>query len=69
MLLILKHHQADAGQAVSGASDVAPGLAQPGPAVVQLARTLEEMVRGLHAAGHSRRSIARDLNLGRRKVK
>jgi hypothetical protein len=37
--------------------------------VVQLAPTLEEAVRDLHAAGRSQRSIARDLNLGRRKVK
>jgi hypothetical protein len=37
--------------------------------VVQLAPTLEQVVRGLHAAGHSQRSIARDLHLGRRKVK
>jgi len=37
--------------------------------VVQLAPTLEETVQDLHAAGHSQRSIARDLNIGRRTVK
>jgi DNA-binding transcriptional regulator LsrR (DeoR family) len=37
--------------------------------VVQLVPTMEETVRDLHAAGHRQRSIARDLNLGRRKVK
>ena len=69
MLLIRKHHQAGAGQAPGVASEVAPGLAQPAPPVVQLAPTLDQAVRDLHAAGHSQRSIARDFNLGRRKVK
>ena len=69
MLLIRKHHQADAGQAADAASHVALGLAQSAPPVVQLAPTLDQAVRDLHAAGHSQRSIARDLNLGRRKVK
>jgi uncharacterized protein DUF2637 len=69
MLLIRKHHQADAAQAISATGDVAPGMAQPGPPVVQLAPTLDQAVRDLHAAGHSQRSIARDLNLGRRRVK
>ena len=58
-----------AGQAADAANDVAPCLAQPAPPVVQLAPTLDQAVRDLHAAGHSQRSIARDLNLGRRKVK
>jgi hypothetical protein len=66
MVLIRKHHQVGA---TGTASDVAPGLARPGPPVVQLAPTLEQMVRDLHAAGHSQRPIARDLSLGRRKVK
>jgi hypothetical protein len=69
MALIRKHHQAGAGQATGTANDVTPGLARPGPPVAQLAPTLEQAVRDLHAAGHSQRSIARDLNLGRRKVK
>jgi GTP cyclohydrolase FolE2 len=69
MLLICKHHQAGAGQAAATACDVALGLAQTEPSVVQLAPTLEQVVRDLHAAGHSQRSIARDLSLGRRKVK
>lgn len=69
MLLIRKHHQADAGQGPGAASDVAPVPDQPAPPVVQLAPTLDQAVRDLHAAGNSQRSIARDLNLGRRKVK
>jgi hypothetical protein len=69
MLLIRKHHQAGAGQGAGVASDVAPGAAEPVPPVVQLAPTLDQAVRDLHAAGHSQRSIARDLNLGRREVK
>jgi hypothetical protein len=69
MLLIRKHHQTDAEQATGAASDVAPGLAPPAPPVVQLVPTLNQMVRDLHAAGHSQRSIARDLSINRRKVK
>src|SRR4051794_3923934 len=69
MLLIRKHHQADAAQVSGAASDVAPSLAQPGPPVVRLAPTLAQTVRDLHAAGHSQRSIARDLGVNRRKVK
>jgi len=37
--------------------------------VVQLAPTLDQTMCDLHAAGHSQRSIARDLSLGRRMVK
>jgi hypothetical protein len=66
MLLIRKHRQATAGDTMS---HIAPSLAHPAPPVVQPAPTLEETVRGLHASGHSQRSIARDLSLGRRKVK
>jgi hypothetical protein len=69
MLLIRKHHQAEAGLVTGVAGDVAPGLAQPGPPVAQVVPTVEEVVRALHQAGHSQRSIARDLSLGRRKVK
>jgi hypothetical protein len=69
MLLIRKHHQADAGQATDAMSQATPGPAQPGPPVVQPVPTLNQAVRDLHAAGRSQRSIARDLNLGRRKVK
>jgi hypothetical protein len=69
MLLIRKHHHGDAGQATATAGDIAPGLAHPGPPVVQPAPTLEETVQGLHVAGHSQRSIARDLSIGRRKVR
>jgi len=66
MVLIRRHRQADAGDAMSHA---APGPAQPEPPVVQLAPTLEQTVRDLHVAGHSQRSIARDLSINRRKVK
>jgi hypothetical protein len=69
MLLIRKNYQASAGQPAGAASGAEPGLAQPAPPVVHLAPTLDQAVRDLHAAGHSQRSIARDLNLGRRKVK
>jgi hypothetical protein len=70
MLLIRRHHQADAeSEADEAPSGVVPELAQAEPSVVQETPTLELSVRDLHAAGHSQRSIARDLNLDRRKVK
>ena len=69
MLLIRKHRQAVDREVTAGTCNVSLGLAQPEPSVVQLAPTLEQTVRDLHAAGHSQRSIARDLSLGRRKVK
>jgi hypothetical protein len=70
MLLIRKHHQADTeSEADDVPSDAAPDLAQAGPPVVQPTPTLDETVRDLHTAGRSQRSIARDLNIDRRKVK
>jgi hypothetical protein len=70
MLLIRKHHQADADpEADDAPSGVAPDLAQPEPPVAQPTPTLGETVRDLHTAGHSQRSVARDFNLTRRKVK
>jgi hypothetical protein len=70
MLLIRKHHQADAeSEADDAPRDVAPDLAQPEALVVQPTPTLDETVRDLHAAGHSQRAISRDLNIDRRKVK
>jgi hypothetical protein len=69
MLLIRQHHQAGAGQATGAVSHIAPSLAEPGPPVARPAPTLEQTVRGLHASGHSQRSIARDLSIGRRKVR
>jgi hypothetical protein len=69
MLLIRKHHQNDAeSEADAETYDVSDG-AQTEPLVVQSTPTLEETVRHLHTAGHSQRSISRDLNVDRRKVK
>jgi DNA-binding NarL/FixJ family response regulator len=65
MLLIRKHHQADIGPE----ADDAPDLAQVEPTVAQETPTLEQLVRDLLTTGHSQRSIARDLNIDRRKVK
>jgi hypothetical protein len=70
MLLIRKHHQANVESgADDAASEVAPELAQPEPPMAHPMPTLEEAVRDLHIAGHSQRSISRDLNITRRKVK
>jgi hypothetical protein len=69
MLLIRKHHQADTESEADVPSDVSPDLAQTEPPVVQETPTLEQSVRDLHPTGHSQRSIARNLNVDRRKVK
>lgn len=70
MLLIRNQHQdgvdryADAIQ-----HHRAPALVHDEPRVVQPALSLEQAVRARHSAGHSQRAIARELSIGRRKVK
>jgi hypothetical protein len=69
MLLIRRHHQADTdAEADDAPSVVGPDLAQNDPPMVQETPTLEQSVRTLHTAGHSQRSIARDLNVDRRNL-
>jgi Protein of unknown function (DUF2637) len=67
MLLIRTHQRASS----TGSDDAMPNHSVPladnvEPSVVP---TLEQTVRSRHAEGHSQRSIARDLNIHRRKVK
>jgi hypothetical protein len=71
MLLIRKHHRADADQEANDATidTAAPELVQVEPPLAQPTPTLEEKVRDLHTTGRSQRSIARDLNIDRRKIK
>jgi hypothetical protein len=72
MLLIRKQHQADPdaeSEPYDAPNDVAADLAQVEPRVAQPTPTLEATVRDLYTTGHSQRSIARDLNITRRKVK
>jgi hypothetical protein len=70
MLLIRKHHNADAAPRANDAPcDVVPALTYPGPPAEQATPTPEEAAWDLYSAGHSQRSIARDLNIDRRKVK
>jgi hypothetical protein len=70
MMLVRKHHQADADpEADDTSTDVSQDAVQNEPPVVQSVPTLDETVRDLHTGGHSQRSIARDLNITRRKVK
>jgi hypothetical protein len=70
MLLIRKHHQVHSNQVGAMVlAKEASGHAQPEPGVAQAAPLWDRVVRDLHQAGHSQRSIARDLNLDRRKVK
>jgi DNA-binding NarL/FixJ family response regulator len=71
MLLIRKHHRANAeyvGDVV--ATGMASELVQSAPdPAKKTTPSLEQVVRGLHQAGRSQRSIAKDLKLDRRKVK
>jgi hypothetical protein len=70
MMLIREHHKADSEyEADEVTSDTAPGLAQSKTPVALPAPTLEQTIRDLHQSGRSQRSIARDLNINRRKVK
>jgi hypothetical protein len=77
MLLIRKHHQAGAddklgsGYMADGsiASHAGPALARVESTLAGPAPALEQQVRDLHQSGHSQRSIARHLSIGRRKVK
>jgi len=48
---------------------VVPPLVQDAPPELTAAPTLEQTVRARHGSGHSRRAIARELNIDRRKVK
>jgi hypothetical protein len=75
MLLIRKHHRATDSAGVDQRPEDAissrqePGMEHGEPEAVQPPATLDQAVRDLHNAGHSQRSIALDLNIGRRKVK
>ncbi len=46
----------------------APPLAQDVPLELPVAPALEQTIRARHEAGHSQRTIARELNIDRRKV-
>jgi hypothetical protein len=70
MLLIRTHQRAS----FSSADDATPNhsgppTSQAEPPVVPTISTLEHTVRTWHNEGRSQRSIARDLNIDRRKVK
>lgn len=67
MLLIRSGHQDSAGRS----PDATPGLPEPTARedAPPLAASVEQTVRAWHAAGHSQRAIARELNIDRRKVK
>jgi hypothetical protein len=70
MMLVRMHHQVGAVHSPDEATIAdEPELEQAEPCVEQPTATLEQTVRKLHAVGHSQRSIARDLNIDRRKVK
>jgi hypothetical protein len=69
MLLIRQAHDASAEDPMAtNVSDDAPSLT-PLHQPMEQAPTVEQVVRDLHATGRSQRSIAKDLNIDRRKVK
>jgi hypothetical protein len=68
MLLVRSHHT----NSVTDSDCSAPSRPVPAPAhseAISPGLTVEQTVRTWHEAGHSQRAIARDLNIGRRKVK
>jgi hypothetical protein len=70
MMLIRARRGMWAGHAETGPQyQPAAPLAQDAPLELPVGPTLEQTVRAQHAAGLSQRSIARELNLDRRKVK
>jgi hypothetical protein len=68
MLLVRRQHETEA-DSDNATRDAVPDLTQVEPSVVQGTPTLEQSVRDLHTAGRSQRSISRDLNIDRRKVR
>ena len=56
-------------QADNTVSQGVPPLKQDAPPALTAAPTLEQTVRAWHQTGHSQRTIARELNIDRRKVK
>jgi hypothetical protein len=67
MLLIRSGHRASAAPP-AGAAPVLP-VPTEGQDVPPLAAFLEQAVRARHSAGRGQRAIARELGIGRRKVK
>jgi hypothetical protein len=70
MLLIRTHHRPNTDVSVDAAPDRSvPPTDYAEPPVAQPVSSVEQMVRSWHAEGRSQRAIARELNMGRRKVK
>lgn len=69
MLLIRSHHRIVAGDSAEEPNRLEPKVEQVELPEAPARPTLEQTVRALHGAGHSQRSIARQLSIDRRKVK
>jgi hypothetical protein len=70
MLLIRSHHESSSGEVTNGTSDhEVPTVEQDERIALPPMPTLEQTVRAWHGVGRSQRSIARELNIDRRKVK
>lgn len=70
MNLIRTGHRGGGPYVSSGRAGTSPSLAAPdAPPAASGVPALEQLVPAWHQAGHSQRAIARELNIGRRKVK
>jgi hypothetical protein len=66
LMLLIKPHQRTSEDS---SNQFVPPMGYTEPSVAPTVPTLEQTVRGWHAEGRSQRSIARDLDIDRRKVK
>jgi hypothetical protein len=69
MVLIRTPRRASFNSSDSAPDGVVPLIDNVVPALVPTVATLEQVVRSWYAEGRSQRSIGRDLNINRRKVK
>lgn len=71
LMLLIRNQQQDSTcpSADATLNRCAPALEQQEPSVAHPAVSLEQTVRARHGAGHSQRTIARELSIDRRKVK
>jgi hypothetical protein len=69
MLLIRTHQRANSIDSDTAPNHSAPSAGHTEPSLEPMPPSLDETVRTWYAEGRSQRSIARDLNIDRRKVK
>jgi hypothetical protein len=69
LMLLVRSHQRTSFDGSDDAVDPTPSTGHTESTLVPTVPTLEHVVRSWHAEGRSQRSIARDLNIDRRKIK